>query len=233
MGLQQHLEMLCTQCVGSQCFWRNLFQEAATHLIGFSTRNECTKQRGGQSKMGTNELPQACGILFSFTNRHPGIIYFCNLERAKQYLIAPAGVNSSRNKSNKTSSRHISLQNLTESVPKPLALWQATFFQQLQILEGSMFVELQSWSQKVQTLVSCRRFLVSSEFWNIPMAEPTCRSHDPSLVTARDSCSSVSKYSQIRVFRRVNRQLAMLLCFAALSQYHRKSFLYVVGGLQR
>lgn len=75
--------------------------------------------------------------------------------------------------------------------------------------------------------------MISRESWNIPVTESTCRSHDPSLVTARDSCSYFSKYSQIGVFRRVNRQLAVLLCFAALSQFHRKSFLYVVGSLQR
>lgn len=55
------------------------------------------------------------------------------------------------------------------------------------------------------------------------------QSHNRGLQTA----ATFSTYSQTGEFRRVERQLAVLLCFAALSQFPRKSLLYVVGSLPR
>lgn len=60
--------------------------------------------------MGTNELPQACGIPFSLTNRHPGIIYCSTLKETKHSCDATAAINISRNISKKKGGWHPFLQ---------------------------------------------------------------------------------------------------------------------------
>lgn len=58
--------------------------------------------------MGTNELPQACGILFSLTSRHPGIIYSAALKETKQQASTPPETNPTR----KAAATFSKLQNL-------------------------------------------------------------------------------------------------------------------------